>query len=95
MKMNNNQIPSPNTHSADEISRILRKLHNSISGKIPKDVFLETAQNAGLNPSTAWNKYCQLYSASQRKVMNLAETTKFKSKASQKRLRAIDSSSDS
>jgi hypothetical protein len=48
-----------------------------------------------MNPSTAWDLYCQMYPAQERKVMNLAQITRFKKIVARKRHRSTSSSSSS
>ena len=60
-----------------------------------KDDFVEWTQTMTMNPSTAWDLYCLMYPAQERKVMNLAQTTRFKKTVARKRHRSTSSSSSS
>jgi hypothetical protein len=82
--------------SVEQIKLKLSRMHDLLGNqKMTKDDFVEWTQTMTMNPSTAWDLYCQMYPAQERKVMNLAQTTRFKKTFARKRHRSTSSSSSS
>jgi hypothetical protein len=71
--------------SVEQIKLKLSRIHDLLGNqKMTKDDFVEWAQTMTMNPSTAWDLYCQMYPAQERKVMNLAQTTRLKKRSQEK-----------